>query len=496
MNRTSLILILLVFVPLQIISFLFYLAGENIGFYIASLSIMSPIIIMVGLVVEKETDLFSPLYMVLYLLVIGVVLKTIYLIIFDDGFSQTISLDARPYEILIQGNYATILGCLSLLAGYLIPLRKSRIPLRGGHPSLARRTPFGIEPVGSFLNVNNKNVTFVLLFVAFFSVALFSVFFYEMDLGREIMRGKILVKRTHEASVGVSARGSSLGYLRWGAQTIPQVAVLVILAFSYATRKPLNSLHKILVVFLAALSFAIPLLTSARLEMVYFVLMLLMVRHYYKQKISVSRLILLGVAIMTVVAVLGQLRHLQTARQTDATLVDASSFFKKTLGGNYFMDIGKTSVIVDSVPREVDYLSGKSLTYVFVAPIPRTLWPEKPAVRVSKFVGSTVYHRGDESGIPPGFIGEMYLNFGYTGIIAGMFVLGIILKLIYQRMNLNPSSHFSLLWYVILSVILTLTLLSGDLTVAVSQALRYGLPLFLFSYYMSRTKKQSMLATA
>ena len=41
-----------------------------------------------------------------------------------------------------------------------------------------------------------------------------------------------------------------------------------------------------------------------------------------------------------------------------------------------------------------------------------------------------IYQKRDENspggGVPPGFIAEMYLNFGYAGVIAGMFISGLV----------------------------------------------------------------------
>jgi oligosaccharide repeat unit polymerase len=72
-------------------------------------------------------------------------------------------------------------------------------------------------------------------------------------------------------------------------------------------------------------------------------------------------------------------------------------------------------------PAEADYLYGYSYYVQLVNPIPRFLWPDKPKLGTDILMAN-MYGAVNSEGeafltISPGLIGEMYLNFGWPGII-------------------------------------------------------------------------------
>ena len=102
--------------------------------------------------------------------------------------------------------------------------------------------------------------------------------------------------------------------------------------------------------------------------------------------------------------------------------------------------LGIASVIMHDTPSRVPFQGGWSIGLIFVSYIPRVIWPEKPVMTIGIWVTETygpgahiVSHTG------PSWIGELYFNFGYTGIICGMLILGIYFRLL-QAYVMQPGS--------------------------------------------------------
>ncbi len=76
--------------------------------------------------------------------------------------------------------------------------------------------------------------------------------------------------------------------------------------------------------------------------------------------------------------------------------------------------------IIDNVPERCDYQLGYSYYVQIVNPIPRFLWPGKPAID-SGLLMAQLKGEVNQTGeayltSSPGLLGEMYLNFGGWGI--------------------------------------------------------------------------------
>jgi hypothetical protein len=93
---------------------------------------------------------------------------------------------------------------------------------------------------------------------------------------------------------------------------------------------------------------------------------------------------------------------------------------------------------VELTPRYIPYWGGYTYRTLAYSLIPRFIFPDKP----QKQVGSEFGHRyhllapEDQStsyNLP--FIVEMYINFGPTGVVLGMFIFGLLLRILYTLVN-------------------------------------------------------------
>jgi hypothetical protein len=94
--------------------------------------------------------------------------------------------------------------------------------------------------------------------------------------------------------------------------------------------------------------------------------------------------------------------------------------------------IAQLSACVDLVGKN-NFYDGELLAFMGTALIPRFLWPDKPKIALGTWfaynIGAAVEHDGAyNNSINMTVIGNLYLDFGYWGIIIGCFLVGIILQ--------------------------------------------------------------------
>ena len=452
--------------------------SDQQNFEILSMSLMPSILCGIIILAKRDKDYFSPLYMLFYMTTIGIFLKAYFFLYLDtDGLGQTVALAGLDHEIMYGGAKVLIVGVAAMLLGYwLIPIVRQT-----GEVSLFISKTRGLK---------------IFAIVALIGGVFFLWSFYNiLNIGQSISDGQLSAKRIHEDTVGSAPRGAALGYLRLGAQTLPQVAFFLLftqLAFMRKHRGiKFGTVNISILMALAVVSSTLPFLTSSRLEMLYLVVISIIVWHYSIKKISFFKGGVIAIALILALTALGQIRSASSGRLDDGYTTSITSILSATLARAYFMDIGKTSVIVDAVPERVDYQNGETLVLFLYGPIPRSIWPEKPVIRIGLMVGQEIFNRPNDSGVPPGFVGELYMNFGKIGVAVGMFVLGILNALLYKHTILTRNSANSVLIYALGTLILSFTLLTGDVTITMSQIFRYGIILLIglfFARYWSTSK--------
>ena len=81
--------------------------------------------------------------------------------------------------------------------------------------------------------------------------------------------------------------------------------------------------------------------------------------------------------------------------------------------------------------------NGRSFLDFFGFLVPRALWPEKPhpiACRINALAG------GPGAGTPACIVSEFYLNAGSAGILVGMMLVGMLLRLAYAYVGADRSN--------------------------------------------------------
>ncbi|RJR31822.1 MAG: hypothetical protein C4576_31295 [Desulfobacteraceae bacterium] len=175
--------------------------------------------------------------------------------------------------------------------------------------------------------------------------------------------------------------------------------------------------------------------------------------------------------------------------QLTAMRAEASSGWIATLAR--FTTYNQTTQVMSLADRE-GFLMGETLSYLTYAFIPRAIWPSKPVIAQGQWFaqklglgsflsGSTGFSNSINMTLP----GELYLNFGWPGVVVGCFVVGGFVSVLWRLCGfwargtdlLSTLFGFRLLWgaWVLLNDIQNVVTLTAYyvLFVAIGWALRH-----------------------
>lgn len=131
---------------------------------------------------------------------------------------------------------------------------------------------------------------------------------------------------------------------------------------------------------------------------------------------------LLAIQVMTVLRNSGNDRDAAIDPPTPAALFDAAVLNRNQI------ELPKTAHLYHAVPRELPLAWGATVARWVLAPIPRSLWPDKPVIQPGPIVGQTLYDQ-PIAGVPPSLVGELFWNFHWPGVIIGAFLIGLALRM-------------------------------------------------------------------
>lgn len=103
------------------------------------------------------------------------------------------------------------------------------------------------------------------------------------------------------------------------------------------------------------------------------------------------------------------------------------------------------------VPSQVDYQIGSTFYPLLIGWIPRAIWPNKPILSQGAFMHNVIIGASTQSNVGLTSIGDFYLNFGLSGVLIGMFLLGVIIRTIFlYGQSFTKSTMYLSLFYFML----------------------------------------------
>lgn len=98
------------------------------------------------------------------------------------------------------------------------------------------------------------------------------------------------------------------------------------------------------------------------------------------------------------------------------------------------------AAVIHAVPDQIDYVYLEPVVQVFVHPIPRSLWPDKPMPDFLDKIGQAVGTPGSgRAGLAVPHFGEYYLAFGWIGLVFGLFAFGVGCRTLWEWRLRAPS---------------------------------------------------------
>jgi hypothetical protein len=132
------------------------------------------------------------------------------------------------------------------------------------------------------------------------------------------------------------------------------------------------------------------------------------------------------------------------------------------------------------------FLNGETLQYLSYVFIPRFIWPGKPLVQTGAWFAEKIglgwidyegnYHNSINMTIP----GELYLNYGYLGVMIGSIIVGLLFCLLWNSVKTwkEPDDLFANLFAAYL-LFLGFFTLGADIQITVTILAIYLILLFL-----------------
>jgi hypothetical protein len=154
--------------------------------------------------------------------------------------------------------------------------------------------------------------------------------------------------------------------------------------------------------------------------------------YYSGRRFSLWATVAAGLALLVAIHLMTALRPVADDRDADLGVPTVAKLFDAAVLNRNQIDLPKTAHIVAAVPEELPLEYGRTILRWVLAPIPRSLWPDKPVIPPGPVVGHTLYGQR-VAGVPPSLVAELYWNFHWPGVIIGAFGLGIFLRRVQAR---------------------------------------------------------------
>ncbi|MDP3725180.1 MAG: O-antigen polymerase, partial [Nanoarchaeota archaeon] len=335
--------------------------------------------------------------------------------------ARAVYLDSLLAHASISGGIAVILilGLLSFAIGYRAMKPRERWTTR----------------LGLHKQWKEKNTTWT--FAALLAITLAGKIVMFLN-GHYLISFRIFHLEPLFGSVNSTGFGQFTGYF-----AIPGFALLA-LAFTrcFELKKQGNASHKVwrkISWALLILEVGSGLLTGNRLPVITAIMLYAVVRHYAYKK---SWKHFIAVVVFSVIVIMPAGSFFERPG-------DMLSALKTSKPGQIVLDttMGRFSqnVVISSIIKKTEHYSyGKNLLNFFVSlGPPRFIWKDKPVI---SFQGNKF---GREYGVindfdfntnvGPTIVGDLYMNFGFWGIIGGLFAFGLIFRFLFDLLISFPA---------------------------------------------------------
>jgi oligosaccharide repeat unit polymerase len=230
--------------------------------------------------------------------------------------------------------------------------------------------------------------------------------------------------------------------------SVPALASYFLFA-DYFTRKRRSELFlaAIVLVFGATLTLII---SAERGSIVIPLFTIFVIRHYLGGRFKARDLLLPAAVVIFLILILGSIRDyvqfgniLKEDYSVYLGAKDMAAYFILHTGG---MIHDVYSNIIENVPDRLNYQYGMTYLVFAIKFVPRMFIPDK-IQGASQVLMEKLYPDVSNVYFAPSYLGELYMNFGFAGIIVGAFVFGLACGWLYAFLKNNIESKLAVILY-------------------------------------------------
>ncbi len=447
--------------------------NAQLSFYLLLPSFLILLVASLPLLINNETNFFSPLPYLVYWIFLTVFMRMIYIVYDypDKSFIQTIFLQNNEKLYLVKPLIIILISMISFIVGYLIKPSDRKII-----------TTITFQ----YWNKTKIYMSGILLSViSFFALSKF--------VSQNI--GGILFLAASNIS---SYRGVSENMVDYSASGLLRILVMLaeigfIILFSYNILAPKkDKLIYVLALFNFLIAFFFYFFTQSRSGLLFLIINPFVLNYLLKeQKLKIGKTVITLLASIILFSFITSFRTGVGLESASFSIKGIQRLFDPLIANNGGFDVSKTGLIIDYIDNNEQKQVGKSFLWIITSFIPRSIWPDKP-VNIDTYFGMKVYGATTygTGAVPPGLFAELYWNFGYLGIFFGCFAFGLVLRwfsnrfLIYGSKNIN-----SLIIYVVCFMSLGVSIFGSSITSAIIGIIYKLIPLAMILRYITEQKK-------
>ncbi len=439
--------------------------------YLLLPSFLLIMITSVPLLLKKENNVFSPLSYMFYWLFITVFLRMIFIIydLPDPYFVKNVFMQHNDKLFLVKPLIIMICGMFVFVLGYLL------FPYKNIHN-------INISVIAN--NWSEKKIYLLSIILTIISLSALIIFITQ-NIGSIFNLTNENISSYRGISLDLSNYNSSSVLRRFIA--ISETTYIVLVAYHIQSIK-YSKIGMALLVINFAICFFFHFFVQSRAALILLIINPIILNYLYgnRKKFLVR---LTGTFFITLILLsfITSYRQGTSLEIATFTIDGISKVFNPLIASNSGVDVSKTGLIIDYIDRNEEFRYGETFSWIFLSFIPRSLWSDKP-LSLDTYFGMNVY--GAEmygtGAVPPGIFAELYFNFGLTGVIAGCFLTGILLRKIYLKYLFFKSNNINqMLFYVICFMSIGTNLFGSGISSTIVGLLYQILPLVIFLKFIT-----------
>lgn len=432
----------------MLVVILILFAGSSIGFIrgaeeatLLVASIASLAITLFPVIVNRSYIVFQPMTFIAFSVAMGCTLKSFYIIAYQGSneiVDKKLLLDLG-LPSLSYGATAIAVGLFFCVFGYMF----------AGRDVVSRKIKNRYVWDTNRLTILSCGVIFISLvgFLGFIALNGISIASFD-DLS---------VKRFRDDDGAVSAtRSGSLDYLLYRLALLAKIPLYVLFLFKIKSGFRWASGYGFLLIISGLISLFVPFFFNNRAGILLPVLDLLMIYYLTTRNVNIRVLLILGGS-ASVLVFFGSLIR---------SGGDLGRAYDVLFGGRYLLDITKTAHIISHYTNYEGLFYGQTMLNWVYKLVPFIAPDELEFQNIGRYLGFEVFGYLN-SGVPPGILAELYMNFGYPGIVIGMFIVGYSLKKIHRHFISRIDSPKAIILYAIICTRFTIFLFNNGISIAI-----------------------------